>query len=69
MSLAQFPHLPVTATPVQEEEVRVVVRRGPSVVSEAGPAGAAAAAAGVRISLKGHGEPWWVLEQGRGRET
>lgn len=39
--------------------------RGPSVVSGMRPTGAIIA--GVRISLKGHREPWWVLEKGRGR--
>lgn len=39
-------------------------KRGPSVVSGMRPTGATIA--GVRI-FKGHGEPWWVLEKGRGR--
>lgn len=40
-------------------------KRGPSVVSGMRPT--RATVAGVRISLKGHGEPWWVLEKGWGR--
>ena len=40
-------------------------KRGPSVVSGMRPTGTTIA--GVRISLKGHREPWWVLERGRGR--